>query len=160
MTEPNENKTGESSFSSKDLSTELEQQVEVTKLSSDLLRDFYQTFRLSQGVTNIQESLFELLAREHLQSQHTGMLVDALEQAEERVAGLMPPVRHIETDQDTRNDPKTGFDAMWNQYKDLLQNPKVESEHPVENVLDIIIEKEISYQKTVRPNRTWAGARG
>lgn len=44
---------------------ETERTEEIRRLSKDLWRDFYQTFRLSWGETAIQPPLFTLLAEEH-----------------------------------------------------------------------------------------------
>jgi hypothetical protein len=153
MSEPTEHATSEPVFSGKDLGLELEKQAEVDNLSGDLLREYYQSFRLSQGATAVQEALFKLLSYQHSLNQHEGIMKDALEQAGENVQKLSPPTRHTGTSPSTLNDPETGFSAMWDKYKVALNNPDPKHAHPTEVILDDFMERELYYQQKPRPNR-------
>ncbi|HVQ44815.1 MAG TPA: hypothetical protein VMT30_07710 [Candidatus Saccharimonadia bacterium] len=135
------------------LSQELERQVEAGRLSGDLLRDFYQTFRLSQKETAIQPPLFSFLADQHLQVGHQDILVDALTLADDKVDELLPPRRHGDTDAESRNDPETGFRAMWAEYSKTLQDPDSGIRRSPELILEDILAQDLHYQDNERPNR-------
>lgn len=133
---------------------DLERQAKIDILSADLLRDFYQTFRLSQNETAVQPPLFTLLGHEHTRAGHQALLAAALDAASAQVDRLMPPARHTETTEKTRANPENGFRAMWSEYAGSLQNPDPESHRSPEMILDDMIAMDIKYQDKGRPNRT------
>lgn len=145
---------GKPNFSGGDLSQELERQVEVDRLSKDLLLDFYQTFRLSQGETAVQPPLFTLLAQQHRLAGHQDMMPFALQEAGSRVRRLMPPTRHQHITSAARDDRETGFQAMWDEYSNTLKEPDVTQTRPTALILDDILVQEEKYQDQERPNRS------
>ncbi|HVQ44293.1 MAG TPA: hypothetical protein VMT30_05000 [Candidatus Saccharimonadia bacterium] len=142
-----------SDFSGAQLSQELEHQAEIGKLSGDLLRDFYQTFRLSQKETAIQPPLFSLLADQHVQAGHQDILPTALNAADNKVDELLPPRRHGDTDEESRNNSETGFRAMWAEYSKVLQVPDSGIRRTPELILEDMLAQDLYYQENDRPNR-------
>jgi hypothetical protein len=141
------------SFSGAEVGQELERQAEVARLATDLLRDFYQTFRLAQQETAIQPPIFSLLADQHQQTGHQNIMADALRAADDKVDELMPPRGHGDTDAASRNHPENGFRAIWTEYAKTLQDPDSGIRRPLTLILDDMLVQDIYYQENERPNR-------
>lgn len=125
----------------------------IARLARDLRGDFYKTFLLSQGEPAIQPPLFVLLAKKHHQAGHDSLMEEALHTMDERIEQLLPPKRHIETDEQGRNDKASGFRALWNEYSSSLLNPHAEIIRSHQLVLDDMLARDLHYQKQGRPNR-------
>lgn len=123
------------------------------QLSSDLLRDFYQSFRLAQFEADIQPPLFTRLAHLHEAAGNTAQLPEALKHADSAVDKMMPPTRHALTNAKTRSDKEAGFRAMWTEYTSILLDPLQGSDRPDEYVLDDMLIMDEHYQDKTRPNR-------
>ncbi len=77
---------------------ELDRESTIESVSNDLLRDFYQSFRLSQGNMDIQNRLTDLLAIKYGQTVNPSDLVAALENAKAMVERLSVPRQHVAQD--------------------------------------------------------------
>jgi len=128
-------------------------ELEPTALSKDLLRDYYQTFRLAQGELAIQPALFHFLALQHQKDGHQPIMPEALAIAEQELEHLLPPARHIATTEEMRNDNESGFRAVWNEYTNIL-SAEPAPYRGLELILDDMLAKDIKYQKQERPGRT------
>ena len=126
---------------------------DVNALSKDLLRDFYQTFRLSQSETAVQPPLFCFLAQRHAWAGHQDIMSEALARADQEVDRLLPPARHTETTPEGRTDEETGFRAMWQEYNVALTDQPAPN-RSLEEILEDILGEELKYQENGRPNRT------
>lgn len=153
MHEHEQSHEDKTTFSGHELGQELEEQVEVGAITSDLLRDFYQTFRLSQVDVAIQPPLFKLLGKAHQRTTNPELLAAALQSGAEKAQRLVPPSRHVEVSKDDLNHPQFGFSTMWSEYANLLINPDATRTRSPEMLLDDMLAKDLTYQEKERPNR-------
>ena len=123
-------------------------------LSTDLLRDFYQSFRLAQNEPAIQPPLFERLAEQHQKLGNTALLPTAIHIADKSVDKLLPPKNHRETDAASRNNKLSGFRAMWTDYVLYLEYTDQTSGRSDEDLLNDMIFQDNHYQEYRRPSRT------
>jgi hypothetical protein len=129
-------------------------EVAVSKLSADLFRDYYQSFRLAQNELAVQPPLFDLLAKQHAAAGHQPLMAEALQLADGQIDRLMPPAHHVETDEAGRNEKESGFRAVWNTYSDvLLGRAPYNHYRPAEGILADMLTQDINYQDEPRPNR-------
>lgn len=127
----------------------------VQQMSRYILRDFYQTFRLSQGDTAPQEALFWMLGVKHRETdEYPHLLQRAVDLAEPYVTRLRPPAKHTEISlQETQNDPN-GFLGMWPLYAGYLLDVKGDEwMRPIELVADDMLAIDVMYQGETRPGR-------
>jgi hypothetical protein len=145
-------------FKSRELADELEAQKQTDKLSRDIFRDFYQTFRLAQGSIETQALIFARLGQEHRAAGHTDNMPGAFIAAEPRLAELMPPRAHKETTAEDRAHDQNGFQAMWDNYMGSLVGRPSEETQGVsdEYLVTLMLAKDSSYQFIHRPGRTEA----
>ncbi len=87
---PIENRSSENEF---------ETQPTPESVAKDMLRDFYQSFRLSQGKPSIQGEILKLLSYSYSQNIPSEIINDALEITAENVAKLKLPSSHKHVDE-------------------------------------------------------------
>lgn len=133
---------------------EQREQDDALLLKKDIVRDFYQTFRLAQGKSEIQPPLFTMLAEKYRLHYDESLIIKSLHYASSSVDTLMPPRRHADTTSDERDDWRTGFRAMWGQYGRALRGKGVEEDRPITDALVNIMSMDVMYQSKPRPNRT------
>lgn len=119
--------------------------------ANDLLRDFYQTFRLSQAETPVQPPLFDMLADCYSLREDYDLLERALHGASISVHKLRPPKHHIGTSQEEIDNDETGFPGMWRSFSAALKRESKRSLTTPQLILDDILAADQKYQITPRP---------
>ena len=119
--------------------------------ANDLLRDFYQTFLLSQAETAIQPPLFDMLADCYSLREDYSLLEQALDNASASVRKLRPPKQHVSTTQESIDNNESGFPGMWRSFSASLKRESQRSLRTSELMLDDILAADQKYQITPRP---------
>lgn len=138
----------------------LDEEEAVTKrLSRELFGDFVQSFRLSQGETNLQNYIMGLLANRYRANYTEQMLVGVLSEDDPRVKRLAAPRQHkLMTEEDLSESANAGSDAsgMWETYIGRIPYPihyddeKYRGPGSIETALFLMLGVELQYQQSGR----------
>jgi len=138
------------------VSGESSHEVDIKKLSGNLLGDFYQTFRLSQGEVAIQPPLFMLLAQAYRTTEDMAKLDEALTIAGSKVKRLRPPRLHAVTSRNDQQELSGSFPDMWGEYTKALHGEEVSVRTGV-FMLEDMLARDIYYQDSRTPRHREVG---